>query len=413
MNISYAAKTAFRGLRINKTRSLLTILGIVIGITAVTLVVSIGQGAQSMILDQIQGMGSKTIVILPGRESHGMSESLDTIMNDSLKEKDLEVLKKNSNVPHLVRAMPIVFGSAVVSSGEENYRFSVFGVTSMIAELYDLYPNQGEFFIDEDIAAKADVVVIGETVREKLFGQSKALGERIKIKDRKYRIVGILPKKGQGSLVNFDDILIIPYTNAQSYLMGIKYYNRIVVEADTDLNVEATIADIKRTLRDSHNISDPEKDDFYLMTSSDITQRVKTVTDVLTILLASVAAISLLVGGVGIMNIVLVSVTERTREIGLRKALGATKNDILYQFLLESVILTASGGVVGVVLGTIFSFLASVILSQATGSLWRFSFPYGAALLGFLVSAGVGLIFGVYPARKAAQLNPIEALRYE
>ncbi|HNY97763.1 MAG TPA: ABC transporter permease, partial [Candidatus Pacearchaeota archaeon] len=300
-----------------------------------------------------------------------------------------------------------------VSSGEENYRFSVFGVTSMIAELYDLYPNQGEFFIDEDIAAKADVVVIGETVREKLFGQSKALGERIKIKDRKYRIVGILPKKGQGSLVNFDDILIIPYTNAQSYLMGIKYYNRIVVEADTDLNVEATIADIKRTLRDSHNISDPEKDDFYLMTSSDITQRVKTVTDVLTILLASVAAISLLVGGVGIMNIVLVSVTERTREIGLRKALGATKNDILYQFLLESVILTASGGVVGVVLGTIFSFLASVILSQATGSLWRFSFPYGAALLGFLVSAGVGLIFGVYPARKAAQLNPIEALRYE
>ncbi len=222
-----------------------------------------------------------------------------------------------------------------------------------------------------------------------------------------------MPKKGQFSFLNFDEVAIIPYTTAQQYIFGIKYFHRLVIEADSEANVPRTVEDIKITLRNSHNITDPEKDDFFIETQTEAMETVSTITNVLTLLLAAVAAISLLVGGVGIMNIMLVSVTERTREIGLRKAIGATEKDILTQFLLEAVILTLIGGIIGIILGASFSFATSLILTQVLSLSWAFTFPVQAALLGLGVAAFVGLVFGLYPARQASLKSPIEALRYE
>jgi putative ABC transport system permease protein len=309
--------------------------------------------------------------------------------------------------------MPIVFSSQTATYESQLYQPTIFGVTPLFAKIYDITPEQGNLFSDEDVKSYANVVVIGSKVKDELFGNNDALGQKIKIKGQNFRIVGILGKKGQTTFVNFDTAAIIPYTTVQQYILGIKYFNRIVVQTDSEANIDATVADIKITLRNAHNITDPSKDDFFVETQAQAIEQVGTITNVLTMFLVAVAAISLLVGGVGIMNIMLVSVTERTREIGLRKALGATNRNILSQFLLEAVILTASGGVVGITLGLTLSFLISLILSRVLAVNWQFTIPISGVLLGLGVSTAIGLVFGLYPARQAAKKNPIEALRYE
>lgn len=268
-------------------------------------------------------------------------------------------------------------------------------------------------FTAADVKSKASVVVIGSKVRDKLFGTDPALGEKIKIKDNQFRVIGILPSKGQVSFFNFDEMVLVPYTVAQQYILGRKYFDRIIVSADSEENISRTVQDIKILLRSNHRIDDPEKDDFFVETQADIAERLRVVTNALTAFLVAVAAVSLFVGGVGIMNIMLVSVTERTREIGLRKAIGATERDILTQFLLEAVLLTGVGGIIGIILGALLSFGAATVLRVALNLDWSFNFPYGGALLGLVVSVGIGLIFGIYPARTAARKSPIEALRYE
>jgi putative ABC transport system permease protein len=390
----------------------LTILGIVIGITAIILIMSLGEGAQNLILGQIQSIGSKTIAIEPGKQPTGPSD-FASIFTDSLKEKDLDALSKKSNVPHASAIMPIVFGSQTASFESETYRPTIFGVTGLFSKIYDIYPSRGELFGDEEIRSYSDVVIIGSKVAEELFNGQDPLGQKIKIKNRNFRVIGIFPQKGQFSFINFDEAVVVPYTTAQRYIFGIKHYNEIVVEADAEENVEATVRDIELTIRNSHNITDPDKDDFYVQTQADAMEMVGTITDVLTLFLVSVAAISLLVGGIGIMNIMLVSVTERTKEIGLRKALGATGKNILTQFLLESMMLTIIGGIIGIILGASFSFLTAIVLSRFVGLDWNFTFPISGAIIGFSVAAGIGLIFGLYPARQASKKSPIEALRYE
>lgn len=261
--------------------------------------------------------------------------------------------------------------------------------------------------------SRSDVVVIGSKVIEHLFGNDNPINQKIKIKGRNFKVIGTLPSTGGGSLFNFDSMVLIPYTTAQDYLLGVKYFSRIIIQTQNDSQVPSASADITRTLRDSHNITDPAKDDFSVQTQQDLANRLGTITSALTWFLVAVASIALFVGGVGIMNIMLVSVTERTREIGLRKALGATNRDILSQFLLEAVLLTAIGGIIGIILGSLLAFLVAIILSKGLGVNWQFIFPWSGAILGLGVSALIGLVFGGYPASQAAKKSPIEALRYE
>ncbi len=401
-------------MRTHKSRSALTILGIVIGITSIIMVMALGAGAQNLILGEIQGtIGSKVIEIRPGKEPKGPTDMMGIMFLDSLKQKDVDALSKKANVPSLTGVMPLVVGSETITYDSETYSASYYGVNQLATRMYNMIPVAGRFMTEEEVKGFADVAIIGNKVREELFaGKDKVLGEKIRIKGKNFRIIGILPEKGSG-MVSFDTIVIVPYTTAQQYLSGKKYFQHIVVEVDSEANVPRAIEDIKTTIRDSHNITNPEDDDFSLGSQADAMKMVSSVMDTLTLFLVAVAAISLIVGGVGIMNIMLVSVTERTKEIGLRKALGATDSDILIQFLLEAVILTALGGLIGIILGSGLSLITSVLINKFAALNWTFSFPWGGAFLGLGVSSLIGLVFGIYPARQAAKKSPMEALRYE
>ena len=410
MLFKYSIKTAVNGLKTHKSRSALTILGIVIGITSIILVMSLGQGAQNLILSQVKGLGATTVIILPGKISFGPSTAAQT-MNDSLKEKDLNLIKSKANVPNAKYVMPMVIGAGQAVYGSNVYQVAVFGAGALVPDIFSISPDKGYFFTDDDVISRSAVVVIGYKVKQRLFENDEAVGQKIRIKNNTFKVIGVLPEKGSSS--SFDDAVFMPYTTTQQDITGTKFYSRIVVEVNAEVNLQSTVADITVTLRNSHNITDPLKDDFTVTTSADIAKTLGTVTSALTAFLAAVAAISLIVGGIGIMNIMLVSVTERTKEIGLRKALGATNKNILTQFLLEAVILTGFGGVIGIILGSGLSYIISILITKFAGLDWQFTFPISAAILGIVVSSLIGLIFGIYPARQAAKKSPMEALRYE
>ena len=414
MTLKHSLKTAFVGLKTNKTRSGLTILGIVIGITSIILMMSIGQGAENLILSEISGFGAETIAIRPGQEPKGPSDIGETLFSDSLKKKDVELLKRKSNVPHLVDIMPTLIVPGSISFEGETYRPTTLGGSAeFISSAYNVYPDQGVLFDEQDIKNRASVVVIGSKVKNELFGESDAVGKFVKIKDRKFRVVGVFAEKGQVLLFNLNDLAIVPYTTAQSYLLGIDHFHEIIMKVDDPANVARTVLDIKATLRQSHNITDPDKDDFFVVTSQAAIEQIKSIIGALTIFLSSIVAIALVVAGVGVMNIMLVSVTERTKEVGLRKAVGATDRDILYQFLLEAAMLTGLGGVIAIALGASLSYLVAFMLTEYANLQWEYTFPLSAAFLAITVSTLVGVVFGLYPARKASKKSPIESLRYE
>lgn len=404
-------KTAWGALFINKARSLLTILGIVIGVAAIILIVAIGDGAQNLILGEIGGLGADTIVVRPGKQPTGPSDSVDTLFSDSIKDRELNALKK---IPGIAEVSPAVLVSGSVSYRGETYRPQIYGWSSeMMAEMFDLHIESGTLFGEKEDRQKESVAVIGSKVAEELFGNDDPLGKTIKIKNHSFRVIGLFEQAGQVMFTNVDEVILIPPSTAQTYTLGIDHYHEVMIRAESADAVDRTVLDIEQTLRDLHNISDPDDDDFYVSTQSEMIDMVGTILGVLTAFLASMVAISLVVGGIGVMNIMLVSVSERTKEIGLRKAVGATKVDILRQFLVEAIVLTGAGGVIGTIIGFALSAIAAVILSQSLGVEWGMTFPVSAAILGIGVSAGVGLVFGLYPARKAAKKNPIEALRYE
>lgn len=405
-------KTAIVGLKTNKVRSVLTILGIVIGIASIIMIVSLGSGAKAMILGQLSGWGSTTISLEPGAPPKGLSDMAE-IYTDSIKDRDLEAVSKSANVPNVENITPIVMASETLVYGRERSRGQILGATAGYMDFLNVYPDKGSLFTDEDIKNNNKVVVLGWEIKDNLFGESDAVGEKVKIKDLWFRVVGVFPKSGTVGMQNIDKLILAPHSSTQKYLTGQKFFQAIIFEAkDTD-SIDAAVEDIERTIRDLHNITDPDKDDFKVVTMDQAADMISGVMGALTIFLGSVAAISLVVGGIGIMNIMLVSVTERTREIGLRKALGATSSNILTQFLFESVILTSLGGILGVAIGSGFSFVIAYGVNEFTTYNWQFIFPVSGALMGVGVSTITGLVFGIYPAKKAANKSPIEALRYE
>ena len=413
MTYRHLLKTSLTGLSTNRSRSLLTILGIVIGITAIMLVMSLGAGAQNLILGEVQGLGTNTIAIIPGQVSTNPSSNASSLYSDSLKPQDVTALENKANVPDLMSLMPVVIGADTASYDSNTYQITVFGGTDLIASIFDLVPAEGQFFDQSDVDSLSSTVVIGADVATYLFGNQDPLDQNIKIKGRNFRVGAVLSKSGGGSLFNFDSMVIMPYTTAMTYVTGQKFYNRIITQATSDATVPVAAADIRLTLEESHNITDPTKDDFTIETQQTLANTLGTITSALTWFLVAVASIALFVGGVGIMNIMLVSVTERTREIGLRKALGARERDILAQFLLEAIMLTVIGGIIGIILGAALAFLIAFALSTFLAINWVFIFPWTGAILGLTVSAAIGLVFGGYPARQASKKSPIEALRYE
>ncbi|MEK7120937.1 MAG: ABC transporter permease [Patescibacteria group bacterium] len=415
MQLDSTLKTAIASLLRHKSRSLLTILGIVIGIAAIILISAAGGNIQNVIVGELGGLGAETIVIRPGKEPKGFTDYAETLFADSLKDREFNAVKNKSNVPGLIDISPEILVPGKVTYGNESYKPVVLGFSAkFVMDAFDLELERGNMFDERDIRAKSKVVMIGKKVKEELFGLNiDPIGKYIEIKNNKFRIIGIFKEKGQVVFFNVDDLVLVPYSTAQAYLSGQKHYTQITARAENADIVDQIVKDIERTLRDLHNIKNEEDDDFYVETQQGLVEQVGTIIGSFTIFLSLVVGVALVVGGIGIMNIMLVSVTERTKEIGLRKAVGATNKDILYQFLLEAVLLTLSGGIIGILLGSLGALVVSLLLNLFLGFAFSFTFPYLAAFIGILSSALVGIGFGLYPALQASKKSPIEALRYE
>jgi putative ABC transport system permease protein len=399
---------AIESLASNKMRSGLTIIGIVIGVAAVIAIISVGRGAENSITGSIQGIGTNLLFVL-------RSSSEDVRNPEPLTLGDAEAIADQFQAPSVAGVAPLLTGSARVSAGGESKSTAVNGVTPSYQEVRNMNLKEGIFINQEHILGRASVTVIGTEVADKLFGRKEGLeGETIRIEGQPYRIIGILEEKGGSSFNNEDDQILVPLTTAQTRLLRRQtrdWVDVILAQAATADAVNEANQEIAQILRTRHR-TEIGADDFRILTQQDFLATAQTITGVLTIFLGGIAAISLLVGGIGIMNIMLVSVTERTREIGLRKALGARKIDILTQFLTESSLLSFFGGLIGIGLGATLSFLIERI-AEANNAEIHPAIGLDTILLATLFSTAVGLFFGLYPANRAANLEPVEALRYE
>ena len=411
MNIFSSFKMAVHALWINKVRSLLTLLGIVIGISSMVMIVASGEGVQKFILDEIQGFGTNIISITPGGSEGEMSGPPAIIMGvtiTTLTLDDAEAIANKRNVPDVLDVGAFSPASQVVVKGPEEDRFStVYGTTPNYFDIMNLEFAEGSSYTDDDVRSLRKVVVLGSGIKEKLFGDEAVVGEKIKLRNYRYTIVGVTEESSSAFGFASDDMIYIPVTVAQKFLLGLDYLMEIIVRVVGEDRVDQARLDVESVLRDRHGISDPKNDDFTVRTTKDALDMITLVTDALTLFLAAIAAISLLVGGIGIMNIMLVSVSERTKEIGLRKALGARRKDILMQFLIEAITLTFIGGLIGFILGISGAFVASLVGG------WEFHISLMAIILPLIMITFFGVVFGVYPAIKASKLDPIVALRYE
>lgn len=407
MNIKDILHETYSALSANKVRSGLTVLGIVIGISSVIAMLAIGQGAQNSIQSSIQSIGSNLIIVMPGAQrGPGINVSAGRGSAKSLTLEDSDAISKN--VTSILGVSPEVSGRYQVTAKGTNTNTSVVGVVSAYQTVKNLEVASGDFISDQNISSGAKVAVLGPTARDDLFGaDADAIGQTVRIKSMNFKVIGISKAKGGSGFGSQDDMIFIPITTAQRYLSGDQYVTSINVSAQDSASTAGVQQQVTDLLTTRHNITGSKTADFNTLNQSDIVSAASSITQIFTILLGSVAGISLVVGGIGIMNMMLTTVTERTREIGLRKAIGAKRNDISKQFLIEAVVLTFSGGVIGVFLGWLVSFGLSYFgILQASVSLF-------SVVLAFSVSAAIGIIFGYYPARRAASLNPIEALRYE
>ncbi|WP_195213169.1 ABC transporter permease [Veillonella parvula] len=395
---------AWASLIANKMRSLLTMLGIIIGVAAVIALVSIGNGVKQDIEDSISSLGSNLLVVLPGAPRTPGARSSQGSMK-SLKISDYEAIAKLEGVK---AASPMTNGSYVVIYQNKNWTTSAAGVNSNFQDVNNWTMTSGRFFSDKNVQNRERVAVVGQTVVKNLFADEDPVGKEIRVKNIPFRVIGVLKSKGNGTMGNDqDDTVLIPYTTSMERVEGIDYLRRVYVVAKDDGGIDRLQADIENLLRVRHNIKDTNLDDFNIQNMKSIMETVAQTTGTFTLFLGAVAAISLVVGGIGIMNIMLVSVTERTREIGVRKALGATYSVIVTQFLIEAVVISLMGGFIGIA----FGIGASKVIGMVSGMSTVISVP--TIIMSFAFSMAIGLIFGIYPARKAAKLNPIDALHYE
>jgi len=402
-------------LKHGKTRSLLTMLGIVIGISSVIVLMSIGASAQDYILAQVQGLGSNLIIVIPGGSNNGKFSSpaaAQGIIVTSLVQNDVDALARDPSVSAVTEEARGQ-GTAAFEDNSETVTFD--GIPANFFTVRNFAVANGYPFTDDDVQAYNHVAVIGSALATTLFGAgSDPVGQSILVKNVSFRVVGVLAAKGTGAFgIDQDDIVLVPITVAQQQMLGINYFSDIEVEANNNYTIAFTQARVEQILEQNHGITDPNKDDFTIETQQDVLSLLGNITNILTLFLTAIASISLIVGGIGIMNIMLVSVIERTREIGLRKAVGATDNDILQQFLIESVALTFIGGLIGIALGGLVVGAAYLIIAKVLAVAWTFEFPLSAVIIAVLVSSVTGMAFGIYPARQAARKSPIEALRYE
>jgi len=416
VSILESLRIALRALAANKLRAALTMLGIIIGVGAVITLMSAGEGVSVYISEQFQGIGSNLLFVLAGSQEQstsgppGLQETGAELTNG-----DVEALRDPLRAPDVVAVSPQLYRATVIATGKRDMLAQVQGVTPDFAEVRNWFPEVGVFIDQENLNSRARVALVGKSVVEKLFPENPyPLEQTIKINDVPFRIIGVLEEKGGSQFSDEDETVLVPLTTAQTRLFpsrsrsGEYTVSAILVQAVSEERMDAASEQIAMILRERHGIDFSDEDDFSIISQSDIIAVFGQITGVLTVFLGAIAGISLLVGGIGIMNIMLVSVTERTREIGLRKAVGARRRDILWQFLLEAMTLSLVGGVMGIGLGALGAGIVSTLIED-----FRSVVTPQAVVLATTFSAAVGLFFGIYPARRASLLNPIDALRYE
>ncbi len=407
MNISNLFKIAFRAIAANKLRSFLTMLGIIIGVASVIAMMAIGQGSKKSIQANIAEMGSNMIMIRPGQDKGPGGAQQDASDMQTLKLKDYETLKEQAK--YLSAISPSVNASGQFINGNNNTPSTIYGISPDYMEIRQLKIEDGDMFTDEDIKTSAKVCVIGKTVADNLFTNGEdPVGKVIRYNKIPFRIVGVLKAKGYNSFgMDQDDMVLAPYTTVMKRILSVTYLQGINASAITEDMTDLAIDDITSILRESHKLKGTDEDNFSIRSQQEMAEMMNSTSDTMTILLLVVACISLVVGGIGIMNIMYVSVTERTKEIGLRMSVGARGIDILNQFLIESVLLSVTGGIIGVIFGVGAAVGINVFAH------WPIQIQPWSVLLSFAVCSATGIFFGWYPAKKAASLDPIEAIRYE
>ncbi len=405
MNLRDSITVALEGLAANKLRSALTMLGVIIGVGAVICMLAIAKGAQQQTMDRIQSMGTNVLIVMPGQSRTGAVRG-GFGSRSSLTLEDAQALPKKCE--SVVKAVPEVRRSQQVKYGNQNTNTTIFGTTPDYPQVRDYEVAEGRFITTQDVDGKRKMAVIGPTTATNLFGATDPVGRSISIAGSKFKVVGLMKSKGaSGGFGDPDDQIFIPVTTAMRRLFGTLYVNMISVQAKTMEALPVASSEVETQLRKRHHLADNQDSDFIIRNQAEFMEMAEETSKVFTLLLAGIASVSLLVGGIGIMNIMLVSVTERTREIGIRKALGARGHDILLQFLIESLVLSLLGGILGIVFGV----LGSMIIGKLGG--WSVAVSVQSIVLSFSFAAFVGIFFGLYPAGQAAKLNPIDALRYE
>lgn len=405
MNLANLLKIALKALNNNKLRCFLTMLGIIIGVASVITMLAIGQGSKNSIKAQISEMGSNMIMIHPGNmQRGGVRQSADDMQ--TLEVADYEALKE---LPGVAAVSPSVNSGGQLVNGNNNYPSSIYGVTPEYLDIRKFKVKDGAMFTDHDIKSAAKVCILGKTVVDNLFPNGDdPVGRVIRFGKIPLTVIGVLESKGTNSMgQDQDDVVIAPYTTVMKRILAIDYIQGIFASAADENQTDETIESITEVLRTRHKIKDDADNDFEIRSQQELSEMMNSTSDMMTVLLACIAGISLLVGGIGIMNIMYVSVTERTREIGLRMSIGARGIDILSQFLIEAVIISVSGGIIGILLGVIASWMVNVIAH------WPVYIQLYSVILSFAVCTVTGVFFGWYPAKKAASLDPIEAIRYE